>query len=38
VLTSRFSAEAVFGLDSAGESLAGRTQQLISQIQTRGLP
>jgi acetyl esterase/lipase len=38
VLTSRFSPEAVFGLDAAGESLAGRTQQLISQIQTRGLP
>jgi len=28
----------VFGLDGTGESLAGRTQQLISQIQTRGLP
>jgi acetyl esterase/lipase len=38
ILASRFSPEAVFGLDGSGESLAGRTQQLISQIQTRGLP
>jgi acetyl esterase/lipase len=38
VLTSRFSPASVFGLDGTGESLAGRTQQLISQIQTRGLP
>jgi acetyl esterase/lipase len=38
VLSSRFSPASVFGLDGTGESLAGRTQQLISQIQTRGLP
>jgi acetyl esterase/lipase len=38
VLTSRFSPASVFGLDGTGESLAGRTQQLIGQIQTRGLP
>jgi len=38
VLASRFSPASVFGLDGTGESLAGRTQQLISQIQTRGLP
>jgi acetyl esterase/lipase len=38
VLAGRFSAESVFGLDGSGESLAGRTKQLISQIETRGLP
>ena len=38
ILASRFSPASVFGLDGTGESLAGRTQQLISQIQTRGLP
>jgi acetyl esterase/lipase len=38
VLISRFSAASVFGRDGAGESLAGRTKQLISQIETRGLP
>jgi acetyl esterase/lipase len=38
ILASRFSPASVFGLDGTGESLAGRTQQLISQIQTRCLP
>jgi len=38
VLSSRFSPASVFGLDGTGESLAGRTKQLISQIETRGLP
>ena len=38
VLKERDSPASVFGLDGTGESLADRTQQLLSQIQARGLP
>jgi acetyl esterase/lipase len=38
VLKDRDSPASVFGLDGTGESLADRTQQLLSQIQARGLP
>lgn len=38
VLKERDSPASVFGLDGTGKSLAERTQQLLSQIQARGLP
>jgi acetyl esterase/lipase len=38
VLKDRDSPASIFGLDGTGESLADRTQQLLSQIQARGLP
>lgn len=38
VLKDRDSPASVFGLDGTGESLADRTQQLLSQIEARGLP
>lgn len=38
VLKDRDSPASVFGLDGTGQSLADRTQQLLSQIQARGLP
>jgi acetyl esterase/lipase len=38
VLKDRDSPASLFGLDGTGESLADRTQQLLSQIQARGLP
>jgi acetyl esterase/lipase len=38
VLKDRDSPASLFGLDGTGESLAERTQQLLSQIQARGLP
>ena len=38
VLKDRDSPASVFGLDGTGDSLAERTQQLLSQIQARGLP
>jgi acetyl esterase/lipase len=38
VLKERDSPASVFGLDGTGDSLAERTQQLLSQIQARGLP
>jgi acetyl esterase/lipase len=38
VLKDRDSPASIFGLDGSGESLAERTQQLLSQIQARGLP
>jgi acetyl esterase/lipase len=38
VLKDRDSPASVFGLDGAGDSLAERTQQLLNQIQARGLP
>jgi acetyl esterase/lipase len=38
VLKDRDSPASVFGLDGTGDSLAERTQQLLSQVQARGLP
>ena len=38
VLKERDSPASIFGLDGTGDSLAERTQQLLSQIQARGLP
>ena len=38
VLKDRDSPASVFGLDGTGDSLAERTQQLLSQIEARGLP
>jgi acetyl esterase/lipase len=38
VLKERDSPASVFGLDGTGDSLAERTQQLLSQVQARGLP
>jgi dienelactone hydrolase len=38
VLKTRDSLAAVFGLDSASESLAGPTLELVREIETRGLP
>jgi acetyl esterase/lipase len=38
VLKDRDSPASVFGLDGTGGSLAERTQELLSQIQARGLP
>jgi acetyl esterase/lipase len=38
VLKDQDSPASIFGLDGTGESLADRTQQLLSQIQARGLP
>ena len=38
VLKDRDSPASLFGLDGTGASLAERTQQLLSQIQARGLP
>jgi acetyl esterase/lipase len=38
VLKDHDSPASIFGLDGTGESLAERTQQLLSQIQARGLP
>jgi acetyl esterase/lipase len=38
VLKDRDSPASIFGLDGTGESLADRTQQLLSQVQARGLP
>jgi len=38
VLKSRDSLAAVFGLDSASESLVGPTLELVREIETRGLP
>jgi hypothetical protein len=38
VLKDRDSPASVFGLDGTGDSLAERTQQLLSQIAARGLP
>jgi acetyl esterase/lipase len=38
VLKDRDSPASLFGLDGTGASLADRTQQLLSQIQARGLP
>jgi len=38
VLKDRDSPASLFGLDGTGDSLAERTQQLLSQVQARGLP
>jgi hypothetical protein len=38
VLKDRDSPASVFGLDGTGDSLAERTEQLLSQVQARGLP
>jgi hypothetical protein len=38
VLKDQDSPASIFGLDGTGESLADRTQQLLSQIEARGLP
>ncbi len=38
LLTTRGSPASVFDLDGSGDSLAERTRQLLSQIETRGLP
>jgi hypothetical protein len=38
VLKDRDSPVSLFGLDGTGDSLAARTQQLLSQVQARGLP
>jgi acetyl esterase/lipase len=38
LLINRDSPASVFGVDGAGDSLAERTKQLLSQIETRGLP
>ena len=38
VLKERDSPASLFGLDGTGDSLSERTQQLLSQVQARGLP
>lgn len=38
LLASRYSPASVFGADGAGKSLAECTRQLLSQIETRGMP